>query len=121
MKSTNTLKNSNEFGYIMKHGSWFAGDLIIVYLLQNRENCNLLGIAVGKKFSKSSVKRNRVRRLIKEAYRLEECNIKIGYSIVILLKNNINFENISFEKIRNDLLKCIERADIIVKEEEYNA
>ena len=121
MKNTFALKSSNEFGYIMKHGSWIAGDLISMYILQNNKNCNLLGIAVGKKFSKSSVKRNRVKRLIKEAYRLEESFIKIGYTIIILFKNNIEYNSVSFDNVKKDLLKCLKKANILMIEEECNA
>ncbi len=118
MKNTKTLKSSNEFRYIMKKGSWFAGDLISIYILKNKENFNLLGIAVGKKFSKSSVKRNRVKRLLKEAYRLNEDKIDKGNSIVIVWKNSNLYENVNFEVVKKDLIKCFKKANILNFEEE---
>lgn len=120
MNNTKFLKNSNEFGHVMKKGSWFAGDLISIYVLKNNNEFNLLGIAVGKKFSKSSVKRNRVKRLIKEAYRLNENIINKGNSIVIIWKNNNVYENANFKLISKDLIKCLKKANILNFEEENN-
>lgn len=121
MKNTIALKNSNDFQRVLKKGAWAAGDLISLYILKNGTDFNMLGIAVGKKFSKSSVKRNRVKRLIKEAYRLNEERICKGYSLVILCKNNVVFENITFDNVCKDLRKCLKKADILVKEEECDA
>ena len=112
MKKTGTLKSSYEFEHVMKKGKWFAGDLMSIYVISNNSKCNMLGIAVGKKFSKSSVKRNRVRRLIKEAYRLNEDIISKGYLIVIVWKNNNVFEEITFDKVYKDLSKCLKKADL---------
>lgn len=121
MKETITLKDSKEFNRVLSRGAWSAGDLMSLYLLRTSSNINQLGIAVGKKFSKSSVKRNRVKRLIKEAYRLNEDKICKGYLIVILLKNNAIFENINFNSVEKDLFKCLKKAGILLCEEECNA
>ena len=120
MKKTLALKDGNEFQRIIKKGKWCAGDLMSVYLKPNNLQNNLLGIAVGKKFSKSSVRRNRVKRLVKEAYRLNELNIDIGYSMVILWKNNVDFSIVTFEVVSKDLLKCLRRAGILKEMEEIN-
>ena len=121
MKNTIALKDSNDFQHILKKGRWAAGDMMSLYILPNTEEKNLLGIAVGKKFSKSSVKRNRVKRLIKEAYRLNETGICKGFSMVILWKNNVNYESVTYGNVCKDLLKCLKKADVLIKEEEYNA
>lgn len=121
MKNTIALKDSNEFQHVLKKGKWAAGDLMSLYILPIKDNINMLGIAVGKKFSKSSVKRNRVKRLIKEAYRVNENVICKGFSMVVLWKNNVRHEDITYWNVCKDLLKCLKKADILVKEEEDNA
>lgn len=120
MKNTIALKNTNDFQHVLKKGKWVSGDFISFYFLPNFTDFNMLGIAVGKKFSKSSVKRNRAKRLIKEAYRLSECIVCKGYSIVIVLKNNTNFEDITYNVIYKDMIKCLKKADVLSKEEELN-
>lgn len=77
-------------------------------------------MAVGKKVTKSSVKRNRIRRLIKEAYRLEENKIKIGLNIVIVWKTSCPFELANFHDIKKDIAHCFEKAGIYNNKEDEN-
>lgn len=121
MKNTFNLKNSEEFQHILKKGTWYPGDLMSLYLVRNGKDFNMIGIAVGKKFSKSSVKRNRVKRLIREAYRLSESRVCKGYSFVFLWKNDVDFKNVTYKNVESDLFKCLKKADILINEEEDNA
>ena len=115
-----TLKKNYEFQNVFKKGNWYGGNLLTIYVLKNSKYSNYIGIAVGKKVSKSSVKRNRIRRLIKEAYRLEENKIIKGINIIIVWKTSAAFELANFKDIENDLKTCFEKASIYIKEEEYN-
>jgi len=56
-----------------------------------------------------AVKRNRVKRLIKENYRLNEDKFEIGNSIVFLVKRNADISSITFKDVEMDLLKIFER------------
>lgn len=111
MKKTLTLRKNNEFQYIFKKGSWYNSKNISMYVIKNEKDVNMLGIAVGKKVAKS-VKRNRIKRLIREAYRLNENNIKTGYSIIIVWKTKSEVINATFKGIENDLLECFKKAGI---------
>ena len=86
MKKTTTLKKNNEFVRIYKSGRFFAGKYIIIYARKNRSGLNRLGITVGKKIGKS-VKRNRVKRLIRESYRFYEDFIPPGLDIIFVARN----------------------------------
>lgn len=48
-----------------------------------------MGISVGKKQG-NAVKRNRIKRIIRAAYRLNEDKFPIGYDIVFAGRNNIS-------------------------------
>jgi len=48
---------------------------------------NRLGFRVGKKLAKA-VKRNRLRRLLKECYRLRELNIRLGYDLILAARDD---------------------------------
>ena len=108
-----TLKKNYEFQKVFKKGVWYGGDLLSVYIVPNNKNLNYIGIAVSKKISKSSVKRNRIRRLIKEAYRYIEKNILSGFDIVMVWKTNCPFEKADYYSIIQDLQKCFDKAKII--------
>ena len=115
-----TLKKNHEFQKVFKRGAWYSSNLLNVYILKNGKNLNYIGIAVGKKVSKSSVKRNRIRRLIREAYRLNENKIKSGLNIIMVWKTNCPFELANFQDIQQDLLYCFKKADIISTNEIKN-
>lgn len=89
---------------------------MIIYVLKNNTNQNEIGIAVSKKFSKSSVKRNRVKRLIREVYRLNEDNIALGNSIILLWKNSVTYDKVDFDNIYKDLFKCLSKANLLKDE-----
>lgn len=108
-----TLKKSHEFQKVLKKGAWHNGNLLNVYTIKNGKASNNLGFAVGKKVTKSSVKRNRIRRLMKEAYRINENKLNTGFNIVIVWKTNCSFELANFHDIQNDLLYCLKKANLL--------
>ncbi|MDQ2086014.1 ribonuclease P protein component [Herbivorax sp. ANBcel31] len=85
MKHTISLKNNYEFRRVYRKARFYAGQFMVLYVLKNKHNYNRLGITASRKFGKS-IKRNRVRRLIKENYRQIEENIKIGYDLVVIAR-----------------------------------
>lgn len=87
MKNTVPLKKNSEFLRLYKRGKFFVGKFMVLYIFANRSEFNRIGITVSRKFGKS-VKRNRVRRLIKESYRFYESFIKVGYDLVFVARSS---------------------------------
>lgn len=57
-----------------------------------------------------AVKRNRIKRLIRESYRLNEREVKkVGYNIVFLVKKNCDISLISFREVEDDIVKILQR------------
>ncbi len=105
MKKTVPLKKNYEFLRTYKKGKFYVGKFITMYALPNKFKFNRLGITVSKKFGKS-VRRNRLRRLIRENYRLFEDFINYGYDIVFVSRNTEEMpEFISIKKEMKFLLK----------------
>ncbi len=80
-----TLKENHLFSRAYRKGRCFSGKYIAVYVLKNRENTKKLGITVSKSRG-NAVKRNRVKRIIREAYRVFHPFIKEGNIIVIVAR-----------------------------------
>lgn len=109
-----TLKKNYDFQRTLKKGNWYNGNFVSVHIEKNNKNSNYIGIAVSKRVSKSSVRRNRIKRLIREAYRVNEKQIKRGTNIVITWKSSCSFELANFNDIKNDLMICFEKANLLL-------
>lgn len=82
--NTKGIKKDYEFRKIYKHGKSFANKYLVVYILKNKTDQTRIGISISKKVG-NAVTRNRIRRLIKETYRLNiDENIKKGYDLVFI-------------------------------------
>jgi ribonuclease P protein component len=90
MKFTNSLTENREFKRLYLKGKCEADSLLAIYVRKNNLGNNRLGITVNAKHG-SAVKRNRVRRRIKEAYRLNEQLLKKGFDIVIVARVKAGF------------------------------
>lgn len=104
MKKTTMLKKNYEFKYVLDKGKRYTGKYIDIYVKRNNLNENKLGIAVSKKTA-NSVNRNKIKRLIRENYRLIEDKIELGNSFVILWKKNRDIKDANFFNIKQDMLK----------------
>jgi ribonuclease P protein component len=65
------MKYNRDFKRLYSRGKSIAAGYLVLYYQKNKLEKNVLGITVTKKLGKAVV-RNRVRRLIRECYRLRE-------------------------------------------------
>lgn len=88
MKNYISLKNKKEFDNVFNKKNSYANKYLVMYITKNNIDNNRLGIIVSKKVG-NSVVRHRITRIIRECYRLNFKNIKIGYDIVIIARESI--------------------------------
>lgn len=84
---TESLQSNRDFQKVYKSGKSFANKYLVMYVLENGTDNNRLGISVSKKVG-NSVVRHRVKRLIKESYRLHEGVFNSGLDIVIIARQS---------------------------------
>ena len=85
MKNTQSLKLNRDFRRAYKVES-YVGGFTVVYVRKNKYTFNRLGLTVGKSVGKA-VMRNRMKRLMRESYRLMEDKIGTGYDFIIVARN----------------------------------
>lgn len=116
MKITIPLKNNKDFLKVYKNGRFYSGKYIVLYSLRNGFDINRIGITASKKVG-NCVKRNKIKRLVKENYRLIEDKIKDGYDIVFLIRNNEKIPD--FYDIKKEMIFLLNRLSLL-KEENCN-
>ena len=85
MKRAVTLKQNYEFRRVYNRGKSGVSPFLVVYARPNRGGRNRLGVTVGTKLGKAVV-RNRVRRRLREIYRLSQPELRQGYDIVLVAR-----------------------------------
>ncbi len=119
MKNTIMIKKNYEFKNLFSKGKFYYGEYIHMYIKQTNKNYNKLGIAVSRKQGKA-VRRNRIKRLIRENYKNFESNIKKGHNFLIVINKQKNLEEISFRNIEENFIKILKKANLLVNENEKN-
>lgn len=82
---TSTLKKNYEFHRLYRKGKSAVTPCLVVYAKASRRDGNRVGFTVSTKLGKA-VKRNRVRRRLREIYRLHESEIARGTDLVIVAR-----------------------------------
>ena len=104
-----SLKNTSEIDLVFKDGSKISSKLISLYYgKSNKENSLRIAFSVGKKTHALATTRNKLKRLMKEALRLnghEYLNDNLSYSLVFVYfsSNEESFKSIE-ESMKSLLL-----------------
>lgn len=112
MNNTKMLKKNYEFRNVLSKGKHYSGKYIDIVIQKNTKKYNLLGIAISSKVG-IAVVRNKIKRLIRENYKIMENKIYSGQSIVFLWKKNVGTENANYLNIKNDIESIFDKANII--------
>ena len=112
MKKTKMLKKNYEFKDVLSRGKYYSGEFIEAFIKKTgNSDYNFLGIAISSKVAKA-VKRNYIKRLIRENYKQMEEGIKEGNKIVFLWKKKKDSKEASFVGIKEDMKRIFDKADL---------
>ena len=109
MKFSSSLKLNHIFRRLY-HTSGQADGLLVLYARKNRTNGNRVGITVSKKLGKAHI-RNRIRRRIREVYRLNEDRFRPGWDIVVVARSKAL--DAPFDKLTESYLSLAMKAGIL--------
>lgn len=129
LQQENRLRKLRDFNLVMKHGQWVNGRFLDVKVLELAKNQSFfpkkedpesfknqlkLAIAAGLKVHKSAVKRNRVRRQVREVLRLliKDGKIKNGYYILVVVKKDALTKD--YADISAELKLLLSRAKVLL-------
>ena len=112
MKFSSALKLNHIFRRLYASPAQANGYLVL-YARRNRTAQNRVGVTVGKKLGHAVV-RNRVRRRLREVYRLNEAKFAPGWDIVVVARSRCITAD--FQKLTQAYLSLAEKAGILIPE-----
>ena len=112
MKFSSSLKLNHIFRRLYST-SGQANSYLVLYARKNRTGTNRVGITVSKRLGHAVV-RNRVRRRLREIYRLNEDKFTAGWDIVVVARSRCIDAN--FHKLTGAYLSLAEKAGILKKQ-----
>lgn len=112
MKFSCSLKLNHIFRRLYKSNPQ-ANAYLVLYCRPNHTSKNRVGITVSKKLGKAVI-RNRVRRRLREVYRLNEGLFAPGYDIVIVARSRC--VKASFQALTDAYISLAQNAGILAGE-----
>ena len=109
MKFSSSLKLNHIFRRLYSTAGQANGYLVL-YARPNRSCSNRVGITVSKKLGKAHI-RNRVRRRLREIYRLNEERFAPGWDIVVVARSRCI--SADFTRLTDAYLSLAEKAGIL--------
>jgi len=99
------LSSKKDFEAVFSRGKSRADDNLVVYVLANRLGHPRLGMAVGKKLG-NAVMRNRLKRLIREAFRLNRDKLPESADMVVIPRKGVRAQ---LSEITQSLVQLTQR------------
>ena len=106
------MRKSSGFYSVCARGKAFRSQPISLHVLENGMGRNRVGFSVSVRTGKA-IERNRARRLLREAYRLNKGKLKRGLDLVIVAKAGT--AQLSFRQVEEILLRLF-REDSLAEE-----
>ena len=109
------LAGSKAFKAVLAGRLRFSNELLTLYMAQNNCGYPRVGISVGKSLGKA-VLRNRLKRLLREAFRRSQEQIPAGFDYVVMFSRRLSESSesakqaITSEQIKSALLSLVSNA-----------
>lgn len=115
MKAAVTVKENYVFRRIYRKGRSSVQPCLVVYCQRNREGKTRLGVTVSTKLGKAVV-RNRVRRQLREMYRLHLGEMKTGNDVIIV--GRVKAVHTLYRKIEGQYLRALKELNLLREDEQ---
>ena len=113
MNSRYSVKKNSDFRRIYSKGKSSVTPYLVVYCRRNKEDVNRVGFTVSSKLGHAVV-RNRIRRRLREIYRLHTPELSCGWDIIIVARSRCVKGD--FRKMESAFLESCQELSLIKKE-----
>ena len=113
MRFSRSLKENSMFRRLYAKGKSAAGPYLVVYCRRNGTDGNRIGITVSKKLGHAVV-RNKVRRRLREIYRLHEEEFLPGRDLVVVARSRA--VGVPYAKLERAFLSLAGKLDLLAEQ-----
>ncbi len=106
------ITSTSEFKSALKDGAFYSGRAVKLVVVSNKCGISRIGVSLRKATFKRAVDRNKMRRRLKEIFRLNKQDLEKGYDIVVIPRSGAL--GLEFSELKNEFLKAIKKAGIYV-------
>jgi ribonuclease P protein component len=114
MDKTVSLKENHLFRRAYNRGKTAADSRLALYVRRNGRKTNRLGLTVSTKLG-CAVVRNRVRRRLREIYRLNEGSLSAGFDVVVVAR--VRAASSDYHQLEKSFLRLADKLGLLKKGE----
>ncbi len=107
------ITKTSEFKAGLKDGTVYNGRSLKLKVAPNKYGISRIGVSLGRHYFKLAVQRNKLRRYLKEAFRLNKHNLNKGYDIIVIPRASC--AGLKFKQLHDEFIDVIKKASIFHK------
>jgi len=105
------MTSAPEFKRALDNGTTYHGKKLNLRVAQNDHGFSRIGICLRREYFKLATQRNKMRRYLKEIFRLNKNILKKGYDILAMPKRGC--DNLTFAELSDEFTQIIKKANIL--------
>jgi len=113
MKRRYRLRHSHDFQRVRRNGKFYASPLVVLAFLQNNQEHSRVGFVVNRRLG-NAVQRNKIKRRMKEATRIQLPTLKSGFDMVFISRKPIR--RADYRLIERTITKLLKKADLLTEQ-----
>ncbi len=111
LPATNRLKQEKDFSLLARSKKSAFSKVVSMKMRENTLPHSRFGVVIGLKVHKKAVKRNLLRRRIREILRKHLSEIKPGYDVMIMTQTRAL--ELDFSELEAQVLSCLKKLQLI--------
>ena len=109
MQKQYRLTASRSFDYLYRHGAVYKNAILVLYAAKSKYSLPKVGFSIGKKVG-GSVQRNRTKRRLREAFRLELDRVAKGHNYIFVARSGS--ADRTYEELKGAMIALLKQANL---------